>query len=199
MIRLRWVCLSLLLMVSILAGQEKALADNYKIDTSHSSVSFKIKHLVSYTRGSFTDFEGMIEYNPESMSDSKVRAVIQTTSINTANENRDKHLRSADFFEVETYPEIIFQSTSVGNGILAGKLTMHGVTRPIELSLEEYGVGLDHHGVNRAGFFAKGELDRKDFGILYNKVLDHGGLVLGETIFIEIEIEAIALEELKEL
>lgn len=187
----------LLVLSAVLAVLSPAVrADTYEIDASHSQVGFRIKHLVGKVPGRFTKFSGTVEYAPGKPESWKVAATIDPASINTDNEKRDGHLRSEDFFDVAKYPEMSFKSTKV-TGVkgetakLHGELTMHGVTKAVVLDLEIGGTTKDPWGNTRAGFTAVGTINRKDFGIIYNKVLDNGGLMLGEEVAISLDIEAV--------
>jgi polyisoprenoid-binding protein YceI len=187
------VFLTLALSLS-LASSARAAA--YTIDAAHSSVSFKIKHLASRVVGSFKDFSGTIEFDEKAPKKASVDATIQTASIDTRNEKRDGHLRSADFFEAEKYPTITFKSKKVEAAVkdklkVTGDFTMHGVTKPVTLNVEYLGSAKDPAGKVRAGFSATGKLNRKDFGIVWNKALDNGGFILGDDVEVAIEIEAI--------
>jgi polyisoprenoid-binding protein YceI len=169
---------------TLIAALPAAAAD-WKLDTSHSSVGFSIKHMaVSKVKGDAAD--------PSTFA---VEAVIQAASIDTGNADRDNHLRNPDFFDVEQFPTITFKSTGVkmdgSEGQLMGDLTMHGVTKPVTLDVEFAGVVNDPWGNTRAGFSASGRINRQDFGLTYNKALEAGGLVLGNDVKIEIEIELI--------
>ena len=171
------------------------IAGTWAIDPVHSEVGFSVRHLmVSKVKGTFRTFEGTITI-AENPLDSKVEATIDASSIDTRDEGRDTHLRSADFFEVESHPQITFVSTSVqpagSDYVVTGDLTIHGVTRSVELGLEFNGVSPDPMGGTRAGFSAGTEISRGDFGIEFNMPLDGGGVVVGDKIKITIEIEAI--------
>jgi len=173
-----------------------AQAASYAIDASHSSVSFKVRHMmVSKVKGFFEDFEGTIEFDETNMKSAKVNAVIQMASVNTNDEKRDGHLRNEDFFDVAKYPTMTFTSTGVkqdgDDWLLMGDLTMHGVTKPVTLELEYNGTVEDPWGNTRVGFSAEGEIDRTEFGIVYNSTLDKGGLAVGNEVEIMLEIEAI--------
>lgn len=173
-----------------------ALAATYEIDPDHSSVNFKIRHLVSKTAGKFDKFKGSFEYEKGKSESWSVNAEIETASINTNTKKRDDHLRSKDFFDVAKYPKITFKSTKVADARsseakLHGELTMHGVTKPVELDLEVGGEGKDPWGNERVGFTAKTKLNRKDFGIEYNKTLETGGVLLGDDVEVVLEIEGI--------
>ncbi|MBN2226096.1 MAG: polyisoprenoid-binding protein [candidate division Zixibacteria bacterium] len=172
-------------------------AEKFTIDQTHSSVGFSVKHLViTNVKGSFTNFSGTIMYDAADIAKSSVSVTINAESINTNDEGRDKHLRSADFFEVEKYPEITFVSTKIEkteNGLVAhGNLTMHGVTKVIAIPFEIAGPIADPWGKSRMGIEASLTIDRKDFGITWNKVLDSGGLTVGNEVKIELNIAAIA-------
>lgn len=173
-------------------------AETYEIDSSHSQVGFRIKHLVGKVPGRFTGFSGSIEYTPGKPESWKVDAKIDPATINTDNEKRDAHLKAdPEFFGVEKCPAMIFKSTKVSDvkgatAKLHGELTMHCVTKPVVLDLEIGGAAKDPWGNARAGFSATGTINRKDFGIVWNKTLDAGGLMLGEEVSISLDIEATA-------
>ncbi len=171
------------------------LAGTWNVDTAHSEVSFVIRHMmVSKVRGRFDDFEGTI-VTAENPLDSSATATIQLTSISTANSQRDDHVRSADFFDVEHHPTMTYRSTGIrGDGdqlIVDGELTLRGVTKLVPLSLEVNGFGPDPFGGTRAGLSATGEINRSDFGVSYNGPIPGGGVALGEKVTLTIEIEAI--------
>jgi polyisoprenoid-binding protein YceI len=193
--------LSRLFAAAVLAGalaagsMAQAKPVTWDIDPSHSGVTFTIRHLFAKVPGSFDKFSGAIVYDVESVGASSTQVEIQATSINTKNERRDTHLRSADFFEVEKYPTITFKSNAVkdlggSKHELTGDLTMHGVTKPVTLTVTFLGAGPGMGGEQRAGFEATGRINRKDFGILWNKNLDKGGMLLGDDVDFTIGIEA---------
>ena len=174
-----------------------AQAAEYGIDASHSSVGFKVKHmLVSNVRGAFNDFSGSFNFvdgKPEQWS---VNAEIQMTSVDTGDEKRDDHLRNPDFFDVAQFPTMTFKSTKiVSNGgdsyTMHGDLTMHGVTKSVALDLTFNGAITDPWGNQRAGFEANGKINRQDFGITWSKSMDGGGLVVGDDVHINLEIEGV--------
>ena len=170
-------------------------AGTWTIDTSHSEVGFTVRHLmVSKVRGNFSNFEGTITIGEDPLA-SSVTAEVDLSSINTRDEGRDEHLRSADFFEVEKYPKMTFASTSVapkGSRFdVTGDLTIKGITRPVVLSLEFNGVSTDPWGGTRAGFSAETEINRKDFGVDFNIPLDGGGVVVGDAVKVVLEVEAV--------
>jgi polyisoprenoid-binding protein YceI len=167
----------------------------WTIDPAHSEVSFTVRHLmVSKVRGTFKSFEGTIVVAEDPLA-SKVEASIDVTSINTNEENRDTHLRSGDFFEAETHPKMTFVSTAVqpkgSDYLVTGDLTIKGVTKSVVLELEFNGVSPDPWGGQRAGFSASTEINRSDFGISISMPLDGGGVVVGEKVKINLEIEAV--------
>jgi polyisoprenoid-binding protein YceI len=169
-------------------------ADTYMVDTVHSDVSFKIRHLISKTAGRFSDFDGTITTDFQNLDASSVKFTIKAASIDTRSEDRDKHLRSPDFFDVEKYPQITFVSSKIaktGDNTfdVTGTLTMHGVENRITLPVTWLGEAKDPWGAVKAGFETSVTLNRKDYGISWNKALDAGGLVLGEDVEIEINLE----------
>lgn len=174
-----------------------AQAAEYKIDPDHSTIAFKVKHLgISSVPGRFTDFTGNISFDPASVKDSKAEAKIQAKSISTDNAKRDAHLRNPDFFDVEKFPELSFKTTGIevisADSFKAhGDLTLHGVTKPVTLSVQYGGSAKDHRNIERAAFTATTMINRKDFGLAYNKLLETGGLVVGDEVSITLEIEAI--------
>jgi polyisoprenoid-binding protein YceI len=171
-------------------------AATYEIDPVHSSVEFKVKHLLSWTKGGFTKFSGTIDYEPGRPENWSTQAAIDVSSVDTQNADRDDHLRGPDFFDAEQYPTMAFKSTGVrdaedGRAIVDGVLTLHGVEKPVAIELDIYGVAQDPWGNTRAGFTGTTTIDRKAFGIEYNKVLETGGFLLGDEVKVTIEIEAI--------
>ncbi|MCW2859485.1 MAG: YceI [Actinoallomurus sp.] len=175
------------------------VAGTWDIDPVHSDIGFVVRHLmVSKVRGHFTKFEGRIVTAADPM-ESTVTATIDLASIDTSNQQRDDHIRSADFFEVEKYPTMTYHSSGIRRDgddlVLDGELTLKGVTRPVPLKLEVNGFGPDAFGgdpgvIARAGFTATGEIDRTDFGISFNGPVPGGGVVLAERVQIVLEIEA---------
>jgi len=167
----------------------------YAIDPAHSEVGFTARHaMVTKVRGSFSDVEGSVVLDEDANLIS-VRASIAVASIDTRNADRDAHLRSPDFFDVETYPTMTFASTKVqvgGEGfVVTGDLTLHGVTREVVLDVEANGVATDPFGNARAGFSAETEINRKDFGLTWNAALETGGVLVSEKVKITLDISAI--------
>ena len=182
--------------VALPAAQPARAADAYKIDKGHSEVSFQIRHLVTNVRGRFNDFEGNVALDPANLEQSKVDFRIKAASIDTGNADRDKHLRTGDFFETEKYPEIIFKSKSIkstgkNSYDVTGDFTMHGVTKQITLPVTFLGTAKDPWGGSRAGFETATTLDRKDYGIVWNKALDNGGALLGDDVKVAISLESV--------
>lgn len=180
----------------LLSLSQAAQAAVYKVDPDHSSVTFKIRHLLSNVTGHFKVFEGMIEYEAGKPETWKTSGSIDAASIDTNVPERDKHLRSADFFEVEKFPKIEFKSTAVENAAdatakLTGLLTIHGVEKPVTLDVEIHGVGKDPWGNVLAAFTATTKINRKDFGLSWNQALETGQLLVGEEVVITIEAEGI--------
>lgn len=175
-------------------------ADTYNVDPGHSDVGFQIRHMVTQVRGKFDDYKGTIQLDPAKMVNSSVDFAIKATSINTGNADRDKHLRSADFFDVEKFPEMTFKSKSIkatGKDAYAvtGTFAMHGVSKDITLPVSFGGTAKDPWGGQRAGFSTSITLNRKDYGINWNKALDNGGVLLGEDVKITIDLEAVKAKD----
>lgn len=171
-------------------------ADKYKIDESHSSVGFSVKHLViTNVKGQFNDFSGTIQFDENDIANSSVEVIIKTASIDTDDEKRDNHLRSADFFDVENHPVITFKSKKIqhmDDGYVAvGDLTIRGVTKEVSLPFALTGPIDDPWGNKRFGAEASLTINRQDFGISWNKALDNGGVLVGDDVKINLEIEAI--------
>ncbi|HEY5394197.1 MAG TPA: YceI family protein [Trebonia sp.] len=173
------------------------VAGTWAIDPVHSEVSFTVRHMmVSKVRGRFDTFEGTIVTGATPL-DSTVTATVDLTSINTGQEQRDAHIRSADFFEVEKHPNMTFASTGVrqdgGDFLLDGDLTLKGVTKPVTFKLEVSGFGPDAYGGTRVGFSATTEINRSEFGVNFNGPIPGvpGGVAVSEKVTINLEIEGI--------
>jgi polyisoprenoid-binding protein YceI len=171
------------------------VAGTWTIDPVHSEVSFVVRHMmVSKVRGRFDKFEGTFTTAGDPLQ-SAVEATIDLASVNTGEPNRDNHIRSADFFEVESHPTMTFRSTGVrrdGDGfLLDGDLTIRGITRPVTLELEINGFGPDAYGGTRAGFSATTEINRTDWGVSYNGPIPGGGVAVSEKVTINLEIEGV--------
>ena len=171
------------------------LADTYTVDKQHSEATFQVRHLVSRVSGKFEDFDGTVTLDPQKPVASSVEFKIKTTSINTGVADRDNHLRTADFFDAGKFPEITFKSTSIRPSgkknvyNVTGNLTMRGVTKQVTLPVTFLGFIKDPWGNEKAGFSLQTTLNRKDYGINWNKALDNGGVLLGEDVDIAINLE----------
>jgi len=169
----------------------------YKIDPAHSEINFKIKHLmITNVTGSFTKFDGTMESDKDDFSDAKIHFEAETASITTHNEQRDGHLRSAEFFDAEQFPTVTFDSTSFqkkgeDDYTLTGNLTMHGVTKPVTLNVELGGVTTDPWGQSKVGFEITGKINRKDYGLVWNTNLETGGVMLGDDVKLQIGVQLV--------
>lgn len=177
-------------------GVSLVQAAKFDFDAVHTQIGFKIRHIVSKTKGHFKKFSGEFEYDEKNPKKLKINITIETASIDTDNEKRDGHLRSKDFFNTEKFPEMTFKSTKVkeaGKNKLkvTGDLTLLGVTKPVTLDVDILGLATGPMGKVRVGISATGKLNRKDYGMTWNKTLDKGGLVVGNEVEILIEVEGI--------
>lgn len=181
----------------LLLGSVSLFATAFTIDPAHSQVGFSVKHMmVSKVPGKFDRYGGTIEFDEKSMQFTTLRGVIEADSINTENDRRDNHLRSPDFFEVEKYPQIVFEMTGykgdADGGKMDGELTIRGITKPVTMDVEIGGLVTDPWGNRRFGFSLTGKVNRQDFGLKWNKVLETGGFVVGDTVKLQVDIEGIA-------
>ena len=171
--------------------------ETWEIDSSHSGIHFSVRHMViAKVRGQFARWSGSVTSEDGDLARANVNVVIDATSIDTGVADRDTHLRSPDFFDVARYPELNFKSKRVekngdSNLRVFGDLTIRGVTREVALDVEYAGTTKDPWGNERAGFTAKTEVDRKDFGLVWNQLLEAGGVMVGDRVTIEIEVEAV--------
>ncbi len=171
--------------------------NTWKLDPAHTQVEFAVKHMMITTvKGRFTDVEGTIVTDEEDPTASSVEVTIDAASIDTRVEDRDNHLRSADFLDVENHPELTFRSTEVeqvgdNEYRMKGDLTIRGVTRPVELHVEEEGRGRDPWGGTRAGFTATTEISRKEWGLTWNQTLETGGVLVADKVRISISAQAV--------
>ncbi|OZS77935.1 hypothetical protein CF394_09275 [Tetzosporium hominis] len=167
----------------------------YTVDTAHSSIGFSVKHMmVSKVRGNFNDFSANLEGNEQDLSGATIEFTIDVASINTNNTDRDNHLRSGDFFDVETYPSITFKATDIQSKggdeyKITGDLTIKDVTKPVTFDAEYEGKGTNPWGQEVVAFSADAKINRKDFGLTWNQTLETGGVLVGEDIKIDIELE----------
>ena len=175
-------------------------ATTYTVDKDHTTVEFKIRHLFSYVKGTFNEFEGAFVYVPNTPDQWSAQTTVQANSIDTRVEPRDKHLRSKDFFDVDTYPTLTFKSTEVtdvsaNRAKLHGWLSIHGVERPAVFDVTIHGEAKDPWGNVRAGFTATTTINRRDFGLTWNQIVETGQLLVGEEVEITLEVEGIAQKE----
>ncbi len=169
----------------------------WNIDTAHSVLEFSVKHMMFTTaKGRFSEFSGTIQFDPENVAASSVEVTINPASITTNTADRDAHLRSADFFDVENYPQATFRSTRVSGSaddlVIEGELTIKDTTRPVTLKGEFQGTGVNPWGVQVAGFEAKGKFNRKDFGLNWNQALESGGVLVSDEVKLSIDVQAAA-------
>jgi polyisoprenoid-binding protein YceI len=176
-----------------------ATKTTYSIDKAHSEATFQVRHLLTRVRGRFSDFEGTIEYDQERPEDSSASITVRAASVDTNERDRDAHLRSADFFDVETYPALTFRSTAIARkgtaGFeLAGDLTIHGVTRPVTFDVNFLGKAKDPWGNERIAFEAEATVNRKDYGLNWNAALETGGFLVGDEVKISLSVQAIPVQ-----
>jgi polyisoprenoid-binding protein YceI len=177
-------------------ARAQAQAVKLSIDPQHSSVGFRVRHLFTNVSGQFRKFEGTIEFDQKNPGASKVAVTIQTASVDTNVDARDKDLRSARFFDVAKYPTITFVSTGVGDvagdrAKVKGALTMHGVTKDVVLDAQFLGSAKDPWGNQRYGFHAQTKINRKDFGMAWNEAIEAGGVLVGDEVEILLDVEAV--------
>ena len=178
------------------SATQTAGVTTWKIDPAHTSVEFSVKHMMITTvKGRFTDVTGTVATDESKPAGSRVDVTIATASIDTREPQRDTHLKSADFFEVDKFPAITFRSTRIegdaGEFKLTGDLTIHGVTRPITLDVTYEGRGKDPWGGERIGYAATGKIKRSDFGLMWNAALETGGFLVGDEVKISLDIELV--------
>lgn len=186
----------LMMIAAMMMVSTSAFAAKYKLDPSHSQVGFSVKHLVvSNVKGHFSKYEGSFDFDEKKGTVSNVDVKIEAASINTNDEKRDEHLRSADFFDTAKHKEITFKGKKVD--VVGGKptkvtgdLTMRGVTKSVVLDIDYGGAATDPWGNEKIGFTLTGKINRKDFGVNWSKNLDKGGAVVADDVKIEIEVEA---------
>jgi polyisoprenoid-binding protein YceI len=185
---------SALLAFGALTGPAFAATETFVVDKSHSEVSFQVRHIVTKVRGYFKDFEADIQIDKEKPEASSVAFTIKAASIDTANERRDAHLKSGDFFEAEKYPAITFKSTRVAAAgkdryDVTGVLSLRGVEKVVTLPVTVTGIAKDPRGNEKIGFETSLTVSRKDFGMLWNAALDNGGVVLGDDVTVTFSLE----------
>ena len=186
--------LVLLVALPVLAADAPAALESWTLDKSHSNTTFRVRHLMSTVSGSFNDFDVNLQIDRAKPQNSSVEFTIKTASIDTGNNNRDDHLRSADFFDAEKHPAITFKSASVkatskDQFEVTGDLTMRGVTKRVTLPVAFLGFLTDNRGREKAGFSIETTINRKDYDIVWNRALDSGGFVLGEDVKVIIDLQ----------
>ncbi len=170
----------------------------FELDTVHTHVGFSVKHMmVSTVRGQFNSYRGKLELDPQDFTKSKFEGEIDVESINTGNEQRDAHLRTNDFFDAPNHPKITFKSTRIERKsddeyLVTGDLTIRGVTKEVTLDVEWSGTSKNPYGKTVAGLSARGTINRKDFGVNFNALLETGGVAVGEKVKLEVEVEAVS-------
>lgn len=179
------------------ASAASAQVQTFEADKVHSNITFKIRHLLSKTTGHFSDYKATVEIDPAKREEVKVSAEIQVASIDTADAKRDAHLRGEDFFDAAKFPAMTFTGGKLTDvnaertkGKLEGTLTIKGVAKPVVLDVEWLGTAVDPWGNQKAAFSGTTTINRKDFGIVWNKTLDSGGYLIGDEVDIEINVEA---------
>jgi polyisoprenoid-binding protein YceI len=179
------------------AVASEATTRSFRIDQAHSEVTFRVRHLLTRVRGRFSDFEGSVAFDISRPEASSVTLTIQAASIDTNQADRDQHLRSADFFDVDVFPTLTFVSTDVtADGAdryrVSGALTIHGVSRSVELLVVFLGVARDAWGHERLAFEAETTINRKDYGLTWNAALETGGFLVGDEVTISVAVQAVA-------
>jgi polyisoprenoid-binding protein YceI len=168
----------------------------YNIDKAHAEVAFQVRHLLTKVRGRFAEFEGALEYDEEHPDNSKVSVAVQAASIDTSERDRDNHLRSADFFDVEKYPALTFKSRAIVRKAttgfdVTGDLTIHGVTRQVTFDVSFLGKAKDPWGNERVAFEAEATINRKDYGLNWNAALETGGFLVGDEVKVSLSVQAV--------
>lgn len=172
-----------------------AFAAPYNVDTAHTAVGFKIKHMmVSSTNGKFKSFNGTFEYDEKTKTVSNIKGKISVDSIDTDNTDRDKHLKGADFFDSAKYADITFASKSINGNKITGDLTIKGITKTVTLNYEFGGATVNPWGQKVVGFSISGTIDRRDFGLTWNKALDMGGVAVSNEVKISVDVEGAAVK-----
>jgi len=164
----------------------------WELDAAHSEIEFKVKHMmITNVKGNFDNFKIDVDTEGEGFENALAKVTIDTASINTRNEQRDAHLKSADFFDVEKYPAITFDATSLENDQIKGDLTIRDVTRPVVFDLEFAGLQKDPWGNTKAGFIVEGKIKRSDFGLNWNAALETGGVMVSDEVKFSADIQFI--------
>ena len=194
---MRFVTAIFVAVLMVAFSAEAMAADKYELDKPHTNVGFSVKHMViTSVKGNFSDFDGYVMFDADDVTKTSARGTIKVASIDTGNDKRDDHLRSEEFFHAEKYPEITFESKNVykpekGEGyVMVGDITVRGVTKEIEVPFEIVGQVTDPWGNTRVGIHAEAKINRQDFGVSWSQALEGGGLIVGNDVKIELDIEA---------
>ncbi len=165
------------------------MATKWILDPSHSELTFKVKHMmISNVKGAFDTFNAEIEAEDDTFKQAKVTATIEADSIDTNNADRDKHLKSGDFFDTEKYPQITFTADSLGENV-TGELTINGVTKPVQLKVDFGGINKDPWGNTKAGFSVEGKISRKEWGLNWNAALETGGVLVSDEVKVAADLQ----------
>ncbi|WP_299670288.1 YceI family protein [uncultured Polaribacter sp.] len=171
---------------------ESVVKTKWNVDAAHSEIGFKAKHMmISTVKGAFEEFDASLETESEDFKNANFSFTAQVASINTKNKDRDTHLKSEDFFNAATYPQMSFESTSYDGEELVGNLTIKDVTKEVRLSMDFNGVAVDPYGQTKAGFEITGKINRKDFGLTWNAVTEAGSIVVSDTVQMAIDLQFI--------
>jgi len=199
---MRYVTATFLAVLTMAFAAQAAALDKYMIDKPHTNVGFSVKHMViTNVKGNFGEFDGHIMFDENDMTKMSAKGTINVATIDTGNEQRDNHLRSEDFFHAEKYPTITFESKRVYKPedeegyVMVGDITIRGVTKEIEVPFELVGMVTDPQGNTRIGLEAETKINRQDFGLAWGKVLETGGLVVGDEVKIELDLQAVKQKE----
>lgn len=174
---------------------------SWGFDPVHSTVEFVVRHMmISKVRGNFETIDGRLEFDPENPEASSIEATVAIDSINTGATDRDNHLRSADFFDMENHPHMTFKSTAIevtgeNEGKVTGDLTIRGTTKSVTFDVEYFGEGPSPFGDHRAAFVGTAKINREDFGLMWNQVLESGGVLVSKDVIIEINLQAVKISE----
>ena len=169
----------------------------WTIDPAHTHIGFAVKHMmISTVRGQFRTYTGTLDLDPEAFENSKFEGEIDVASVDTGNKDRDDHLRTNDFFDVPNHPKMAFKSTRIepkgdGEYVVYGDLTLRGVTKEVALDVEYHGVSKSPYGQTLSGFSARTTINRKDFGVSFNALLETGGVAVSEKVKLELDVEAV--------
>lgn len=181
-------------LTSILAGGA-LFAGTYNVDPDHSHIGFKVRHMmITNVNGKFDKFNGTFEYDEATKTLKSLNGTVEVKSINTENAKRDEHLRTSDFFAAAEYPKMTFVLKKVEGDTAFGKLTMRGVSKEVKFELENNGLVKDPWGNTRVGLALSGKINRFDYGIKYNEILEAGGVAVGETVKINVELQGILMQ-----